>query len=299
MTSTWHKAKQFLAPSIKILVFIGCITLLYFQWTDRPLRMDSIVFYLKEIPFYSIGLMLLLSLASWLVESKKWQVLVKDVEEIRFRESVIQSLTAQAASFITPLRAGEFAYKALFYDRDDRKTILSRVFLGNLCQMIITVLLGLIGLIFFLKNEIRDTFFLIILTLIGLSTVFILYEWIKQKWHIKDVVSQLWMKTLVLSLLRYVLFASNWLIILQIIKSDVDLYTWLDNIAVNYLAVSIVPMFQIFDIPVKWAVADIVFNGGILQSPIVIATTLIWLTNTLFPTLLGCMLIPFKNLKPI
>ena len=261
--------------------------------------MDSILFYLKEIPFYSIGLMLLLSLASWLVESKKWQVLVKDVEEIRFRESVIQSLTAQAASFITPLRAGEFAYKALFYERDDRKTILSRVFLGNLCQMIITVLLGLIGLIFFLKNEILDTFFLIILILIGLSTIFILYEWIKQKWHIKDVVSQLWMKTLALSLLRYVLFASNWLIVLQIIKSDVALYTWLDNIAVNYLAVSIIPMFQIFDIPVKWAVADMIFNGGILQSPIVIATTLIWLTNTLFPTLLGCILIPFKKLKAL
>lgn len=93
--------------------------------------------------------MLLLSLTSWLVESKKWQVLVKDVEEIRFRESIIQSLTAQAASFITPLRAGEFAYKALFYERDDRKSILSRVFLGNLCQMIVTVFLGgLIGLLF-------------------------------------------------------------------------------------------------------------------------------------------------------
>lgn len=86
---------------------------------------------------------------------------------------------------------------------------------------------------------------------------------------------------------------------LQLIKSDIALLTWLDNIALNYLAVSIIPMFQIFDIPVKWAVADMIFNGGILQSPIVIATTLIWLTNTLFPTLLGCILIPFKKLKTL
>ncbi|MBF4984015.1 flippase-like domain-containing protein [Nonlabens mediterrranea] len=299
MTSTWHKAKQFLAPSIKILVFIGCITLLYFQWTDRPVRMDSILFYLKEIPFYSIGLMLLLSLTSWLVESKKWQVLLKDVEEIRFRESVIQSLTAQAASFITPLRAGEFAYKALFYEREDRKTILSRVFLGNLCQMIVTVFLGLIGLLFYIDKEFYGTLTLAITGIVCLAVIYAFYQYLSDHWNLKEVTFKLWKQTIALSLLRYLFFASNWLIMLQLIKSDIALLTWLDNIALNYLAVSIIPMFQIFDIPVKWAVADLIFNGGILQSPIVIATTLIWLTNTLFPTLLGCILIPFKKFKAL
>lgn len=241
--------------------------------------------------------MLLLSLASWLVESKKWQLLVQDIEDIRFRESVTQSLTAQAASFITPLRAGEFVFKSLFYGKEHRKAILSRVLLGNFCQMMITVILGFIGMFFYLNREIHSAIISVLTTLLLLAIIFAFYQWLRDHWELKDVKTQLWIQTIGLSLLRYLLFASNWLIVLQIIKKDIYFYSWLDNIAVNYMAVSIVPMFQIFDIPVKWAVADIIFNGGILQSPIVVATTLVWITNTLFPTLLGCALLPFKKLK--
>jgi len=243
--------------------------------------------------------MLLLSITSWLVESKKWQLLTKEVQELRFRESVLQSLTAQAASFITPLRAGEFAFKAMFFEKKQRKFILSRVFTGNLSQMIITVILGLIGLLFLLDSDDVDSvlFFTYILLILG-CIISIAFLWIQKKWRLKKVKQALWVKVLGFSFFRYLLFSSNWLLILWSLKSDISPITWLDNIAVNYLAVSAIPMFQIADIPVKWTAAAYIFNGTTYNADhIILATTIVWLTNTLFPTLLGCMLLPFKKLK--
>lgn len=244
--------------------------------------------------------MLLLSLASWLVESKKWQLLVRDIEDMRFRESVTQSLTAQAASFITPLRAGEFVFKSLFFKKEQRKEILSRVFLGNLCQMAVTTILGFIGLSMLLKNDLDGVlFFGFVILLLGCLGV-LSFFWIQKKWNISELSHGVLWQTLGLSLIRYIFFASNWLLLLSYLKSDVALNHWLDKIAVNYLAVSAVPMFQIVDIPVKWTAASYIFNGSTYQAEfIIIATTLIWITNTLFPTLLGCALLPFKKLKAI
>lgn len=256
--------------------------------------------YLQDIPLYSIVLMLLLSLASWLVESKKWQLLVRDVEEIRFRESVTQSLTAQAASFITPLRAGEFAFKALYFEKPQHRKILSRVFVGNLSQLIITIILGILGLLVFLNKDLNGVFFISFIVITLCCLIYILFLWIQKKWEIKEVSLKTWSTVMMFSLLRYVLFASNWLLILWTVKSETALISWIDNIAVNYFAVSVIPMFQIFDIPVRWTTASYIFNGSTYDDGhILIATTIVWGTNTLFPTLLGCVLLPFKKLKTV
>lgn len=300
MTSTWHKAKQFLAPSIKILVLIACFSILYFQWQERPIGLDAMLYSLKSISFFTIGLMLFLSLASWLVESKKWQLLVKDVEELSFRESVLQSLTAQAASFITPLRAGEFAFKALFFEKRQRQLIMSRVFLGNYSQMAVTVALGVLGLIFFLGKDLLSAVYLIIILICSVLFLIFTYLKLQQWWKLKTISKSLWFQVMSLSFLRYLLFASNWLVMLYFLKSNINILSWLDNIAVNYFAVSVIPMFQIFDIPVKWAAASFTFNGTLSQPDfIILATTMIWITNTLFPTALGCVLLPFKKFKTL
>lgn len=271
---------------------------LYFQWADRPLRLDATLLALKNIPFFTIIFMLCLSAASWLVESKKWQLLVREVEELRFRESVLQSLTAQAASFITPLRAGEFAFKTLFYDPSHRRFILSRVFLGNYSQMAVTVVLGIAGLVYFLGKNFLSMTYIILVLIASIVLLYFTYLRLQKWWKLTSISPVLWLHIMGLSFLRYLLFASNWLLILSHLKSDTSLLHWLDKIVVNYLAVSVIPMFQIFDIPVKWAAASFAFNGTIaLANYIIIATTIIWLTNTLFPTLLGCVLLPFKKLK--
>jgi len=262
------------------------------------MRLDVMLAYLKELPWHTFPLLFTISLASWLVESKKWQYLVRDVKLLRFRESVNQNLTSQAASFITPLRAGEFALKVMCFDRSLRRTVFNRVLLGNLSQMFVTVVLGMTGLGFYLSDELDS--YLFILFGLGLAAAIILtgYLWLHKKWNFKTLKSAQWWKITGYSALRYGIFSSNWIIILLLLKYDAAFGTLLINISIIYLAVSIIPIFQLVDVPVKWTVAAFVFEGNVQQSDLIIlATTVIWMANSIFPTLLGCALLPFQKLK--
>jgi hypothetical protein len=257
---------------------------------------------LVALPTWVLPLMLFMSLLSWLVESKKWQFLVRDLYGLRFRESVTQNLTAQAASYITPLRSGEFVAKALFFPPELRKEITQRVFVGNYSQMAVTLLLGCSAIGF------HDIFDLNLSMLYGLAIMlvmlvfFIGYRWVSKKVKINQLSAKLWSLTLFLSLIRYLIFATNWLIIFYGLGFENALgSSTIVNIAVFYLAVSVIPMIQLLDMPVRWSIVGVLFAGvdyGL--GTVVLATTVVWLTNSVFPTLLGCALLPFKrfNVSP-
>ncbi|AGC76053.1 lysylphosphatidylglycerol synthase-like protein [Nonlabens dokdonensis] len=276
-----------------------CVYLLYHQWLERPLSLSTLSDLIKKLPWWTLPTLLLLSIGSWMIESKKWQFLIKDFYKLRFRESVLQNLTAQAASFITPFRAGEFALKSTFFKKELRKKILSRILAGNIAQMVITSTLGICGVVFYIKNQSSDSIFLLIFcSALICVLVFTIYLWISKKWQSDILNTQQWIKILMYSLLRYLIFASNWLIVLVLLDYEASLFIIMRNITIYYLLVSIIPVIQIFDIALKWTVASYIFNGSLYNAEsILFATTIIWITNSIFPTVLGCAILPFQKLK--
>ena len=276
-----------------------CVYLLYNQWMERPLRLSTFTDLLNKLPWWSLPALLLFSLSSWMIESKKWQFLIKEFYKLRFRESVLQNLTAQAASFITPFRAGEFALKSTFFKKELRKKILSSILAGNLAQMAVTTVLGISGVLFYIKNQSPESVFLLIFSSVMMCLLaFILYLWISKKWQSGILNKQQWAKVLIFSFLRYVLFASNWLIVLILLDYEASLFIIMRNITIYYLLVSIIPVIQLFDLALKWTVASYIFNGNLYNTEsILFATTIIWITNSIFPTVLGCAILPFQKLK--
>ncbi len=299
MSVALHKSKQFFGPLLKMCIIALCIYLLYNQWTDRPISLETLSDLLFKLPWFSIPVLLTISLTSWLVESKKWQYLLYNFYKLRFRESVLQNLTAQAASFITPFRAGEFVLKSTFFKKELRKKVLSSVYLGNFAQMSITSILGIIGILFYLENQSLDSIFLVIFCAVSLFLLaLITYLWISKKWKSNVLSAKQWIKIFLYSFLRYLLFASNWLIILVLLDYEASLFIIIRNITIYYLLISIIPVIQIFDIALKWTVASYIFNGSLYNAEsILVATTIIWISNSIFPTVLGCVILPFQKLK--
>ncbi|MEP3970143.1 MAG: lysylphosphatidylglycerol synthase domain-containing protein [Nonlabens sp.] len=287
---------------IKFIIVVICAYALYSQWQDRSINTDIIWATIKTLPFYTLPLMIAISMLSWMVESKKWQYLINDLYLLRFRESVTQNLTAQAASFITPFRTGEFAVKSLYYNKFLRKNILSRILAGNTSQMVITTILGVIGLLFYLKKNLEiESVFLLLFTVTLLCLLAVtLTLWVLKKWDSGSMSKATWFSTLFYSLLRYLVFSSNWLLILLLLDNDSSILIMIRNITIFYLAVSIIPVFQLFDIAIKWTVATYIFTETFHNSEIIIiTTTLIWFTNSIVPTVLGCLLLPFQKLKTV
>jgi hypothetical protein len=254
---------------------------------------------IAQFSWYVIPLCVVLSLGSWMVESSKWKVLVLDFERIRFRESVTQNLTAQAASFITPLRAGEYGLKAMFFDSVRKKDIVTRVMAGNLNQLVVTVFFGLSGMYVYSVGEYHPIG-VYLCSVAALLIGSVIYLILKRFWGLSKISFLLWCKVTCLSLLRFCLFASVWLLVL--FQSEFQA-SWLELAAatsVFYLVVSVLPLIQLLDLPVRLTTASMIFYSLIPDANFIVAATfLIWLTNTILPTLIGCLLLPKKEFKAL
>jgi len=279
------------------MVIVGCIIALYFQWQEQPPNLSEINQLLMKLPWYTIPLMILMSTANWLVESKKWQYLMRGVYGIRFRESVLQNLTSQAASFITPLKSGEFVAKALYFPQSLRKQIIQRVFLGNYCQMMITILLGIIGVFLSDFFYLELSFFMIIATILAMIIIISLYLWLSKRNHLDSIARAIWLRTLGYSFIRYLFFSINWLIILYGLSYGEPVLQTIAAVTVTYLVISIMPLIQLLDMPARLLVATTLFTGN--ADIVILSTSIVWVTNTVFPTLLGCALLPFKSTRQL
>jgi len=255
---------------------------------DDAFAWDRATAFLSDLPYFYYFLLPVLSIASWLIESYKWQWLVRDLRWLRFRESVIHNLTSQATSFITPLRAGEYATKAFYFETSLRPKVLKAVLVGNLSQMTVTVLLGTAGALLLFYNAIAALIFLatsVLLLIIG-SPVFA--RWMAFKAIRLDGVTGI-------SLVRYLMFSSGWWVLLSLV-SDAPAVLITSCIATMYLASSMIPSLQVFDVFLKWSIAS--FFIGYLDISLESMTALVavlWLNNTVLPVVLGCGLLAVQK----
>ena len=302
-----YKTKQFFFVLIKLSIVIGAFYFIYNKITSNPelefskflsFLMKNEVFTLKYVIF-----LLILSSFNWFFEILKWQTLVKCIKPIHFKEALKQSLGALTASLFTPNRIGDYGAKALYFELVYRKKILLLNFIGNMLQMSVTSLLGCIGLYYFVdwySIEIEPKFIvrllLILLIIFTLSVIGIKQDKIKIKgfeiskvWSFisslpKRVIRTAWCY----SLLRYVIFSFQFLVLVNIFQRDIPIIECMVLISTMYLLSSIIPSIFILDVVVKGSVAVFVFSMIEIGTFTILSVVLLmWIMNFVLPSLIG------------
>ena len=148
MISISPKAKQSFLFLIKILIVGAAFYFIYNQLAhnDKLDWQKFIVLFQKNYSITGIAFILILSVLNRFFEILKWQNLVSYLQKISLPEATKQVLGALTAGLFTPNGIGEYAGKALFFEKSKAKTI---VFLNLICngiQMILSVVFGTIGL---------------------------------------------------------------------------------------------------------------------------------------------------------
>ncbi|TGD82453.1 lysylphosphatidylglycerol synthase transmembrane domain-containing protein [Hymenobacter wooponensis] len=95
-----------------------------------------------------ILLALALMPANWGLEAWKWWRLARHLEPVSFRRSFRAVLVGLTLGFVTPNRVGDYAGRIIEL-KSRRLDALGAVFLGRYCQLVVTVLAGTIGLLYF------------------------------------------------------------------------------------------------------------------------------------------------------
>ncbi len=312
MISIPHKAKQFLVLLIKLLIVGGAFYFIYNQLANND-KLDwqkFITLFRKNQSVLGIGFILLLSVLNRYFEILKWQNLAKVIHEISLGEATKQVLAALTAGIFTPNGVGEYAGKALFYPKSEAKNV---VFLNLICngiQMVLTVIFGLFGLMYFnAKYEVITTqtvailfggFVLLLIVLFSVKKIKIKGYSIEKLVHrINEIPKPIHRKNILLGVLRYLVFSHQYYFLFLAFDVDLPYFTLISTIAVVYFLASSLPTFQFLDFAVKGSVAIFFFEKlGVNEWIVVFISTLMWFLNVVLPVVIGAYYVLNFKTKP-
>jgi hypothetical protein len=295
MITISHKAKQFLVFSVKLLIVVGAFYFIYNQLaTNDKLdwnKFEKLV--QKKASILGILFLLSFSVVNRYLEILKWQNLVSFIKPISVGESTKQVLGALTAGIFTPNGLGEYAGKALYFDKTKTKQI---VFLNLICngiQMILTVIFGTIGLLII-------GYWNWSLGILGLSIFLFLFSIFSKKITIKgysiekllekinEISKSIHKKNIFLAVCRYLVFSHQYYFLFLAFDVDLPYVTMMATIAVVYFLASSLPSFQFLDFAVKGSVAVFFFGKlGVNEWIVVFISTLMWFLNVVLPVVIG------------
>ena len=252
--------------------------------------LESALFHTKNLAF-----VIALTALNWLLECKKWQILVNSFKSISFNEAAKQSLSSLTTSLITPNRIGEYGAKAFFYDKKDTKRILFLNFIGNSSQLIITCIFGSLGFLFLwqtldFKIEGFTNTYIILITGILLGFFGLGFILLKQfKNHVVFKTDYILIaKSLGLAFMRYAVFSFQFYLLLRLFSIEIETITAYLCITSMYLLASIIPTISLFDVVLKSSIAVLPFGFvGVETLPVLVIVLIMWLLNFALPALIG------------
>ena len=310
-----NTTKKYFFIVLKILIAISAYSYIYLKLKDFnfDIEFDSSRLYLLIFAF-------LLMFDNWGVESLKWKLLLSKYENISFVKSFMAVITGVTSSVFTPNRVGEFVGRIFFItDENKGKAILSTL-VGSYSQVIVTISLGSVALFFsepiynfgFSLDWINLGFALLSIVLIVLflkisiiSNLLIRFSRFKK---INDVLDSLnlystgdLLKVLMLSLLRYSVFAIQFVLIVYFFNIEISFVNILLGLAQFYLVLMIIPTISLAEVGVRAMIAAEVFSQYITDANesyfalITLSISILWLINIVVPAILGSVLMFFSS----
>jgi hypothetical protein len=272
----------------------------------------------------------LLMFVNWGIEARKWQVLVRSLQDISFTKAFKAVFSGQSLAVNTPNRVGEYVGRVVYLEEGNRLRGIALTIVGSLSQTIITLLAGLAGM-FFMKDTITGALKHILMevgflkrfpelppvaydlvfysVLIGVLVMLVIYFELsyltrllerlpfvnKYSYLIEKLEDFHWKeltRILSLSVSRYIVFVVQFILLLQFCNVDVPFWEAAGMVSVFYLVLAVVPTISTIELSLRGLAAVELF--GILSNNtfgIIAAAGGIWFINLIIPALAGSLFI--------
>ncbi len=290
-----HKTKQLVVLLIKILIVVGAFYFIYNELANNDkLDWDKfLIIFNKNQSVLGIIFIFYLSFQNRFLEILKWKNLISTFKIISVGESTKQVLASLTAGIFTPNGVGEYAGKALYYEKPKVSEI---VFLNLICngiQLILSVVFGVLGL-WFLGHGIW------VLKIIGLLLFLFLIFFFTKKIKIKgysinDFISKInnipktiHRKNILMAIARYFTFSHQTYFLFLAFDVHLPYFSMMATIATVYFLASSLPNFQFLDFAVKGSIGIYFYSLlGVNEWIVIFVTTLMWFLNIVIPITIG------------
>jgi len=310
--------KKILATIIKVLIGVFSLGIIYYKLksdftSDKLALLVDAAYSLKG--FFSLLICILFIPFNWGIESYKWKIITKPVESVSFKTAMKSVYSGVCLGNLAPGRATEFLAKIFFFKPENRSKITVLHFVGGMFQLSITILLGMIALLLKFKNfgsedkwiaYLAGTLAVIVLVafvfcLIKINKILALVsKKISRQKNITDFEYQFTRQQLTklfgFSILRYFVFSSQMLVIINLFNQQQLSFEIVLGIWLYFLITSILPMISFIEAAIRAAVALIVFKGcGISNAALALSSILGWIINIVIPSIAGYFILIKQN----
>ena len=248
------------------------------------------------------------------LESIKWKLQVRPIENISHFNSFISIFTGITAGMFFPNRMGNFLGRIFILEKGDRIKAAMVTIVGGFAQMIATVSIGLLALIFFSE---KYTILICASSVIIIVSFIFLYFNIQLLKYIQFLIPKKFkdkteeylnvfslydnlelLKILTLSFLRYFLYTFQFVLLIWAFNIPLTYLKAMIPISLTYLLMMIVPFITIMEIAVRGSISILVFEKWLTMNCIntsfgimvFSASSLLWIFNIAIPAIIGLFL---------
>jgi uncharacterized membrane protein YbhN (UPF0104 family) len=257
-------------------------------------------------------LAVLLMTVNWGLETYKWRYLILKIENISFFRAVKAILSGVTVSVFTPNRIGEYAGRVVYINKADRIKAALITVISSFGQLTVTLLVGALAFLFYLQTYHSETigslsiyiavqlyivfFVLVLLAFINTSVLTIILSRIKflasrfQKYlEVFSYYSQSdLLIVLLLSTLRFLVFSTQYYLLLLFFDVDITLLEAFILIPVYFITLTAIPTITLAELGVREVVAITVFSAISTNEIGMVSTSFaIWLINLAIPAIAG------------
>lgn len=280
---------------------------------------------LYQRPFLKpLGGVLILMLLNWSLETIKWKFLIRKIEHVSFFKSLVAVLSGITVSIFTPNRIGEYAGRVFVLEQASRWEGVLITMLGSMSQLIVTIIAGSVGFVFFaekyiLVDENPVYYFFGLILIISLLIIVLLLIFFNISF-LTNVINKLPGKlkkisrygrifsfykkleliyVLGLSFSRYIVFVTQFYILLKLFNVPIPYNEAFLLITMIYLVMAAIPTIALTELGIRGSVS-LYFIGlyftslGIMCSydmGIITATTVLWVINLVIPAVTGAIFV--------
>lgn len=310
---------------IFINYFLGPVLFIWLSWSiyRQVQRQPNLEAAWTEIKasfstpmLWNLVAVVLLMIINWSIEAIKWRVTVKPIQQVSFLKAFRAVLSGVSFSVSTPNRIGEYLGRVLYMDEGNRLKTISLTIVGSISQLIITLLMGCIGLIILRpaieSNQLLSPIWMKVIiygTIIVLAGVLLFYfrlSWLI-RWvdrlpgshrfaylvkALEDFDTVLLLRLLFLSLLRFIVFIVQYYLLFQLFAVDISWVNAFWAVSVSFLVMAVIPTIALVELVQRGKVMTTIMALYVSNDlGVGFATAGIWLINLIIPGVVGSVLI--------
>lgn len=291
------------------IILIAYLYLIYyiFNFKDWQSFIEKFI-YADNIQYLYLFFAVILFTINILFEAIKWKYLLNDIQYISLKNAIKQTYFGIVGGFFTPAKLGDFPSRVtMINDKNKWITAISLGFIGSFTLSFVQIIIGFSSFFIYLfySSNLKNVNYIILFYIIVILIFIFLIIYYKKialffsnkinNYSLKNtfyILSEFSYKkllnTCLLSFLRYIVYCTQFYLLLLFCGVDLTLYEAFICISVYYMFITITPNLPFADVGIRGSLSVIIFSIFTQNTiGVMVAAILLWIINNVFPMIIG------------